>query len=218
MKCCGKEMDENSIIYCDNHLLIINKPAGLLSQPDDKKKYLPNQHDIAVSWLKSQNMGKFLHPAHRLDKLVSGVLVFARTRKALSRINDQVREKTVVRIYEALVEGYVKDDTGILENYLIHRDYFSEVVDKGNNKAKWAQLKYKVLARNENTTRVEITLETGRYHQIRSQMAHISHPIVGDGRYGSTFPRDKILLHCKRIELFHPTTKKQLVFSHKPTF
>jgi 23S rRNA pseudouridine1911/1915/1917 synthase len=211
-------MDENNIIYCDNHLLIINKPAGLLSQPDDKKKYLPNQQEIAISWLKSQNMGKFLHPVHRLDKLVSGVLVFARTRKALSRINAQVREKTVVRMYEALVEGNVKEDTGILENYLIHRDYFSEVADKDNKKAKLAQLKYKVLERKDNNTRVEITLGTGRYHQIRAQMAHITHPIVGDGRYGSVFSCDKILLHCKRIELLHPTTKKQLVFAHTPAF
>lgn len=189
-------------IYCDNHLLVLNKPAGVATQPDF--------HEWARTWVKNEFKkpgNVFLEPIHRLDKAVGGIVVFARTSKALSRLNEALRNKSMRKIYEAQVEGHV-DDEGVLEHYLVHGDFKAFVDPKG----KKATLRYKCLKRDKTTSWVEIELETGRYHQIRAQFSAIGHPVVGDHKYGSQTKQETIALHHKEMTLTHPTTGEKLVF------
>ena len=119
MKCSGKE-DLFEVKYVDNHLLVALKPCGLLTQPNDTDS--PNLEDLVKAWLKKEYQKKgnvFLHPIHRLDKPVSGLVLFARTSKALSRLQKEMREKKIVRIYYALVEGKMQKE-GTLRHFLIH--------------------------------------------------------------------------------------------------
>lgn len=199
------------ILYEDNHLLVVNKPAGILTQPSGTQQ--KNLEDICKKWIKEtyHKPGKvFLEAAHRLDKPVSGIVVFARTSKALSRLNASVRDQEFNKIYCAIVEGFPKQSTGILEHYLIHDDYQSRVVTKGTPQAKLCRLQYRILQNNDKYSLLEIILETGRYHQIRAQLAAWGHPIVGDAKYKSrqTFLPDTIALHHSMLRFPHPTQEK----------
>ena len=162
-------------IYCDNHLLVLEKPAGIATQPDF--------HEAAKGWVKeafSKPGNVFLEPIHRLDRPASGIVVFARTSKALSRLNEAMRQKKMKKFYIAKVEGEVEEE-GVLEHLLIHGDFRAYVDPKG----KIALLRFRRIALTKTHSVVEVELETGRYHQIRAQFAAIGHPIVGDGKYGS---------------------------------
>lgn len=211
-----------AILYEDNHLLVLNKPSGLLTQPSGTDQDSLEQR--AKAWIK-QTYHKpgnvFLEAVHRLDKSVSGVVVFGKTSKAVSRLNEAMRDKNSQKIYLALVEGHPPASEGILENYLIHDDYQAKIVPKNNPQGKTAILKYKILKAFQSTTLLEIELITGRYHQIRVQLAHIGCPIVGDYKYGAKTPFiiDSIALHHQKISLPHPITKKWMAFEAPlPTF
>lgn len=202
------------IIYEDNHLLVVNKPAGLLTQPSGTDQDSLEQQ--AKQYIKEQYQkpgNVFLEAVHRLDKPVSGLVVFARTSKALSRLQAAMRAKKYTKIYTALVEGEIKNAEGVLEHYLIHDDFKATVAAKGNPEAKLARLHYKVLKFDKGNSLLEIELDTGRYHQIRAQLATIGHPIVGDAKYGSKkqFFADTIALHHKSIAFPHPVTGVQLI-------
>ena len=182
--------------------MVLNKPGGVATQPDF--------HERARAWVKAEFKkpgNVFLEPIHRLDKAASGIVVFARTSKALSRLNEALRNQTMRKIYIAEVEGYVEEE-GILEHYLLHGD-FKAIIDPTGKKA---VLRYKCLGKGKATSLVEIELETGRYHQIRAQFAAIGHPIVGDQKYGSKTKSEKIALHHKEMTLTHPTTGERLTF------
>ncbi len=191
------------VLYEDNHLLIVNKPAGLLTQPSGTEQQ--SLESICKQWLK-QKYAKpgnvFLEAAHRLDKPVSGIVVFAKTSKALSRLHTTLRGKEAVKIYWALVDPLPKQPEGTLEHFLEHGDYQARVVPHKTEKAKLARLHYRFIEKNK----LEITLETGRYHQIRAQLSAIGSPIIGDTRYGSSqnLPGGIIALHHRRLEIRHP--------------
>lgn len=200
------------ILYEDNHLLILNKPAGLLTQPsgteqesleEQAKRYIKSQYN------KPGNI--FLHVVHRLDKPVSGIVVLAKTSKALSRLNELLKNQQTQKVYLALVEGEIRQGA-TLEHYLFHDQYQSKVVSKNYPQAKFCRLHYEVLKYNSTQSLLKIILETGRYHQIRAQLAAINHPIIGDKRYGSSllFSSSGIALHHFLFELIHPVTKKVL--------
>ena len=173
------------ILYEDNHLFIVNKPAGLLTQPT--KQEPDSLETRAKQWIKeaAKKPGNvFLHAIHRLDRPVSGIIAFAKTQKALERLNEASREKQTVKHYLALIEGAPKSNVGALEHNLIHDDYRAAVHPAG----KHARLTYKVLEKMPRKCLIEVFLETGRYHQIRAQFAYIGCPILGDTKYGSTNP------------------------------
>jgi 23S rRNA pseudouridine1911/1915/1917 synthase len=196
------------ILFEDNHCLAINKPCGRLSThfdgreetlDRDVKRYLKEKH------AKPGNV--FLGVVHRLDRPVSGVLLFARTSKAASRLAQQFREGTVEKVYWAVVEGSVAQPAGSLEDWL-KKDTDAgrvEVVDPDTEGARQSLLHYHRRAAHGGLTLLEIRPQTGRTHQLRVQLAHHGEPICGDARYGAvrTFPQG-IALHARSLTFLHP--------------
>jgi len=202
------------VLYEDNHLLVVNKPAGLLTQPSGTDQ--DSLESLCKAYLKAkyQKPGQvFLHAIHRLDKPVSGIVVFARTSKALSRLQESMKGKHFKKVYEALVENIPKPLEGSLEHYLIHDEHRAIVAEASNSEAKHARLHYRVKEKRGSQALVEVELETGRYHQIRVQLAAIGCPVVGDTKYGSkhSLPDKTIALHHSLMEIPHPTTGETLV-------
>lgn len=189
-------------IFCDNHLLVLEKPAGIATQPDF--------HENAKIWVKEhfRKPGNvFLEPIHRLDKPVGGLILFARTSKALTRLNEAMRERRIRKFYLAWVEGTI-DEEGTLEHSLRHGNFRAHIDPNG----KKAILHFKRLEVKKNASLVEIELETGRYHQIRAQFAAIGHPILGDQKYGAKERRENIALHHHKFIISHPVSKKEITF------
>lgn len=200
------------VLYCDNHMLAVRKPAGVLAQPD--KTGDVTLLDLAKEYVKERFEKKgnvFLGCVHRLDRPVSGVVLFARTSKAAARLSEQFRLKKVEKIYWAIVEGKCPQ-RGTLEDRLVRAGQRSRVSDEIQGKS--ASLAYKRIATLSGQSAVEVSLHSGRHHQIRVQFAAIGHPIVGDLRYGSKqkFPNRAIALHAHALSVLHPTTKEPLTF------
>jgi 23S rRNA pseudouridine1911/1915/1917 synthase len=208
------------IVYCDNHVLVAVKPAGLLTQPDESGS--PSLEEYVKKWVKEE-YGKpgevFLHCIHRIDRPVSGLVLFARTSKALTRLNELSRLQEIQRFYIAEIEGILPEKLGRLEHYLIHGDHRAHVAKATDKDAKQARLTFEVLHYIQHTTLVKIELETGRYHQIRAQFSAIGHPIVGDKKYKSqTGDGKSIHLHCAQLFFNHPVTKELLRFESPAPF
>lgn len=197
------------ILYEDNHLFVVNKPAGLLTQPTENES--DSLEAQGKAWIKgkTQKPGNvYLHAVHRLDRPVSGIVVFAKTSKALSRLNASIRNQKTKKIYLAWVEGIPNPLAGTLEHRLIHDNFCAKVDPKG----KPAKLSYRVIKQEKDRSLVEIELLTGRYHQIRAQFAAMGCPIVGDAKYGSRldFEKGRIALHHSKLMIEHPTSKEML--------
>jgi len=203
-------LDNANVIYSDNHLLVVDKPAEMATQPD--------LTELAKAWVKKKYHkpgNVFLHAVHRLDKSVSGLVLFARTSKALSRLQQMMRDRKIVKIYHALVEGELPAEQGRLVHHLIHGSFRAEVSKEG----KESILEFRVLKREKGVTLIEIDLLTGRYHQIRAQLSAIGCCVIGDTKYGSKRPWKKgIALHHSEIKFEHPVTKELLGFKRKPNF
>ena len=198
----------DNVVYCDNHILVANKPHGMLTQPDETGA--SSLEAELKAWVKKEFRKEgnvFLHAVHRLDKPVGGLVLFARTSKALSRLNEQVREQKIKRVYASDVEGVLQQQQGVLEHYLIHGDHAAQVVAKNHKDAKLARLSYRIQKQEAHSTHVLIELETGRYHQIRAQFAAIGHPIVGDTRYGAA-SAPTLHLRCVSLSFTHPVTQE----------
>jgi 23S rRNA pseudouridine1911/1915/1917 synthase len=206
------------VLYEDNHLLVVNKPAGILTQPSGTDQ--DSLHDQAKLWIK-QKYNKpgnvFLEPIHRIDRPVSGIVVFARTSKALSRLNEAIREHKTEKWYLALVEGVPNQSEASLENYLFHDDFHARVVGKTYPGAKLAKLAYKIVEKRGSAALLEVNLETGRYHQIRAQLSNMGHPIVFDEKYGARSGRrgKTIALHHHKMAFPHPVTQELITIQAK---
>ena len=201
---------EPLILHADNHLLAVNKPAGLLTQ--DSGTGLRNMEDWAREWVrvdKNKEGNVFLNAVHRIDKAVSGVVLFARTSKALSRLNEDIRNRDCKKTYHALVEGVPEPPTAELIHWLAHEPHRAEVCRERTQGAQRAVLRYRTLRQLGSLSLLEIDLETGRYHQIRAQLAAIGYPIAGDGKYGAKpVPGEAgIALHHRQLQVTHPTTR-----------
>lgn len=203
------------VIYVDNHLLIVNKPPGLLTQPTADS--LDSLEERAKKWIKKRYEkpgAVFLHAVHRIDKSVSGVVLFARTSKALTRLNASLRNKDSTKTYLAIIEGKPRATEGALEHYLIHDNFRALIIESSHPEAKKAKLYFRCLNhflyKEKTVSLVEIQLETGRYHQIRAQFSSIGCPIVGDHKYGSQLPffDEAIALHHLRLSIPHPITSE----------
>jgi 23S rRNA pseudouridine1911/1915/1917 synthase len=217
-----KQLDKENYLnvqYLDNHILVVLKESNLLTQADKNNKV--SLEVKAKKWIKDKYNKKdnvFLHPIHRLDKEVAGLVLFARTSKALSRLNEQMRENKIIRKYIAEIEGHLQEQTKELKDYLVHLSHRAKVVKKDEKKSKLAHLSYKVLKEKKDSSIIEIELFTGRYHQIRVQMSNLGHPIVGDRKYNSQKELKKINLQCCYLEFFHPIKNEKIKIEIKPFF
>lgn len=200
-----------NIIYEDNHLIVVEKPINIPTQEDntkDKDLLTILKEYIKEKYNKPGNV--YLGLVHRLDRPVGGIMVFARTSKAASRLSEQVRNKTFKKTYNAVAIGNI-EDTGKLKDYLL-KDEKRNIV-KVDEKGKEAILNFKKLNFKDNMSLVEINLETGRSHQIRVQMSHHGYPLFGDQKYNKTAKvGEQIALFAKKIEFVHPTTNELLTF------
>ncbi len=208
-------MNELKIFYEDNHIIVVEKQANILSQKDATndidmlsivKKYIKDKYH------KPGNV--YLGLVHRLDRPVGGLMVFAKTSKAASRLSEQIRTHTFKKTYLAVVRGKMKNLEGHFEDYLKKTENGNTVISTKEN-GKLAQLSYKVLDYNKenNQTLVEINLKTGRHHQIRVQFASRGYPLCGDQRYGET-DYTQIALYAYKIEFLHPISKQKLIFKN----
>lgn len=202
---------EPEIIYCDNHLLVLNKPAGLLTQPNQTAS--DSLEAFGKCYLKerfNKPGNVFLEAVHRLDRPVSGIVLFARTSKALSRLNEAQRQGHFLKEYLALAEGNLSSGEWI--DYLRH-DSNRAVADPNGKRCR---LTFNSLQQKDRCTLVKIVLETGRYHQIRAQFALRGHPLVGDKKYGSSISTEMLFLHHCTLGFSHPVTGEHLKFSALP--
>lgn len=204
-----------NILYEDNHIIIINKVSGQLVQPDKNKN--ESLEDEIKEYIKNRDKkpgNVFLGVIHRIDRPVSGVVLFAKTRKALARLNQMQQNKQIKKLYWAITANIPEKLNSTLEHYLVRNEAknFSFVRKKNSKNAKLAVLNYTILAQSDFYFLWQIELVTGRHHQIRCQLAHIQCPIKGDVKYG--FPKanaDKsISLHARNISFIHPV-KNQLI-------
>ena len=204
-----------TVVYEDNHLIIVNKRPSEIVQGDKTgdeplsdtlKRYLKEKY------AKPGNV--FLWVTHRLDRPVSGLVVFAKTSKALSRLNEMFRAGEVKKTYWAIVKNCPPQEEGELVHYLVRneRQNKSYAYDKEVKGAKKAVLHYRLIGRSDNYYLLEVDLKTGRHHQIRCQLAKMGCPIKGDLKYG--FPRSNpdgsICLHARCVRFVHPVSKEQV--------
>ena len=203
------------VLFEDNHIIIVNKRSGDITQGDktgDKPLSDVVKEYVKVKYNKAGNV--FLGVVHRLDRPTSGVIIFARTSKALERLNKMLRDKTIRKTYWAIVKGTPKKEKDTLINFLKKnpKNNKSSVYSKEITDSKKAILHYNVIKKLDNYSLIEIDLETGRHHQIRAQLSFIGFPIKGDLKYG--FNRSNkdgsIHLHARKIVFTHPVSKEEI--------
>jgi len=202
-----------AILYEDNHLLIVNKPAGMLVQADLSGD--ASLEDLAKQYLKvhyDKAGNAFLGVPHRLDRPVSGIVIFAKTSKALVRLNRMFQRGEVHKTYWAIVQTCPSQHADILTHHLVRNEQQNKsfAFDSPVPHSKEARLRYKVIANSKKYFLVEIELLTGRHHQIRCQLSKIGCPIKGDIKYGfaRTNPSGSISLHAHSVDFVHPVGGK----------
>ena len=209
-----------NILFEDNHLIIVNKNPGELTQGDitgdetlgDKiKAYLKKKYN------KPGNV--YLGIAHRLDRPTSGVIIFTKTSKALTRLNELFKKNEIKKTYWAIVKTMENKAPKKLENLLIknQKKNKSYVTKNSNKYAKKAVLTYKIILELKNYSLLKINLETGRHHQIRTQLSHIGFPVKGDLKYGYSRSNNdgSIHLHSRKVQFIHPVSKKNIEITAK---
>ena len=208
------------VIYEDNHIIIVNKKSGEIVQ-GDKTGDRPLS-DIVKAYIKEKYDkpgAVFLGVVHRLDRPVSGLVIFARTSKALSRLNKMFAEGEVHKTYWAIVKNTPRNSEGTLEHWLMRNEKQNKsyAYDSEKPNTKKAILKYRTLSQSDNYTLLEVNLMTGRHHQIRCQLAAMGCPIKGDLKYGAprSNPDGSISLMSRRIEFVHPVSK-ETIFAEAP--
>ena len=202
-----------TVVYEDNHIIVVNKTASEIVQADKTgdtplsetvKQYLKEKYQ------KPGNV--FLGVTHRLDRPVSGLVIFAKTSKALTRLNEMFRAGVVKKTYWAVVKNAPKESEGELVHFLVRNEKQNKsyAYDKEVPNSKKAVLDYRLIGRSENYYLLEVDLKTGRHHQIRCQLAKMGCPIKGDLKYGSprSNPDGSICLHARRVRFVHPVSKE----------
>ena len=202
-----------TVVYEDNHIIVVNKTASEIVQGDksgDTPLSETVKEYIKVKYNKPGNV--FLGVTHRLDRPVSGLVVFAKTGKALSRLNDMFRLGEVKKTYWAIVKERPKELEGELVHWMVRNEKQNKsyAYDKEKPNSKKAILRYKLIGHSQNYHLLEVDLQTGRHHQIRCQLAKMGCPIKGDLKYGSprSNPDGSICLHARRVTFVHPVSKE----------
>lgn len=206
-----------NVIYEDNHIILVCKASSEIVQGDKTgdrplseniKQYIKDKYN------KPGNV--FLGVTHRLDRPVSGLVLFARTSKALSRLNEMFKNKDIKKTYWAIVKNRPPALSGELTHWLVRNEKQNKsyAYDKEVKNSKKAILDYKIIGQSERYFLLEINLQTGRHHQIRCQLAKMGCPIKGDLKYGAerSNPDGSICLHARKIEFVHPVSKEYLSF------
>ncbi len=203
------------ILYEDNHLIAVNKTNHDLVQKDSTGDMALDDKIRSYIKEKYKKPGNvYLGVTHRIDRPVSGVVLFARTSKALARMNDMFRVGEIYKSYWAIIKNKPEKNEDHLVHYMVKNEQQNKsyCYEKEVKNSKKAELKYRLIASADHYHLLEIELMTGRHHQIRSQLAHIGSPIKGDLKYG--FPRSNpdggISLHARKVSFIHPVTKKQV--------
>jgi 23S rRNA pseudouridine1911/1915/1917 synthase len=209
------ESIESRVLYEDNHLIIINKNVSEIVQADKTED--PSLEELVKQYLKikyNKPFDVFLGVIHRLDRPVSGIVIFAKTSKALVRMNELFKERKIIKVYWALVKNKPKVEAESLTHYLkrnekLNKTFVSETPKKDYQEAR---LSYKFINSSTHLHCLEIKLHTGRHHQIRAQLSYIGSPIRGDVKYGDKRSNDdsSINLHARKIEFIHPVSKINL--------
>ncbi len=204
-----------TVVYEDNHIIVVNKTASEIVQ-GDKTGDTPLSETVKLylkeKYAKPGNV--FIGVTHRLDRPVSGLVVFAKTSKALSRLNEMFRIGEVKKTYWAIVKNCPPQTEGELVHYLVRNEKQNKsyAYDKEVKNSKKAILHYRLIGHSENYYLLEVDLKTGRHHQIRCQLAKMGCPIKGDLKYG--FPRSNpdgsICLHARRVRFVHPVSKQEI--------
>jgi len=206
------------VLFEDHHLIAVNKPAGVMTQAPAGVPSLEADVKAYIKERYAKPAGVYLGIPHRLDRPVSGVIVFCRNTKAAQRVAEQFQQHKVTKVYWGLVEGNVADDAGEWRDFIrkVGDEARAEVVPPDAEGAKEAITAYRVLRREADSTLLELTPRTGRMHQLRVQAGARGHPVMGDVLYGSTrpfgpaaeLPRDRVIaLHARRLVFEHPFRK-----------
>lgn len=214
-------MNNLKIIYEDNHIIVVEKIPNIPSQGDKTgdidmleiiKKYIKEKYN------KPGNV--YLGLVHRLDRPVGGVMVFAKTSKAASRLSEEVRSRQLKKEYLVVVDGKFEKNKDILEDYLLKNQQknISKVVKEGTKNSKIAKLNYETLKYNSeiDLSVLKVLLHTGRHHQIRVQLSSRGHSIYGDQKYGTRGRGKQIALWAYKLTIIHPITKKEMTFTSIP--
>lgn len=204
-----------TVVYEDNHIIVVNKTSSEIVQ-GDKTGDVPLSETVK-EYLKEkyQKPGNvFIGVTHRLDRPVSGLVVFAKTSKALARLNEMFRKGEVKKTYWAVVKNCPKETEGDLIHYLVRNEKQNKsyAYDKEVKDSKKAELHYKLIGHSQNYFLLEVDLKTGRHHQIRCQLAKMGCAIKGDLKYGSprSNPDGSICLHARRVSFVHPVSKERI--------
>ncbi len=204
------------VVYEDNHIIIVNKAPGEIVQ-GDKTGDTPLSEYVKLYIKEKYNKpgNVFCGVVHRIDRPVSGLVIFARTSKALERLNRMLRENKIHKMYHALVEGKMEKKEDTLEHWLISDGRINKtfVTKPDTPDARLSKLAYKVIKEYDRYTLLEVNLITGRKHQIRAQFSAIGHPIKGDLKYGArrSNPDGSISLQAHKIEFTHPVSKEPIM-------
>lgn len=202
-------MNKLDILFEDNYMLVVNKPGGLMVEDDRYKN--PSLFSLVENYLQQITKREvFLANVHRLDRPASGILVFAKKRSSLKNLAEQFQEKKVKKTYLAITNKSSCEKEGRLENFLFKdlKNRKAVIFDKEVKDSQPVKLEYKINVEVQDKLLWEINLITGKYHQIRAQLAHIGCPIIGDRKYGSQeeYQKEKICLHAWKLEINHPVT------------
>lgn len=204
-----------TVVYEDNHIIVVNKTSSEIVQ-GDKTGDIPLSETVKQYLKEKYNKpgNVFIGVTHRLDRPVSGLVVFAKTSKALPRLNDMFRNGEVKKTYWAIVKECPKETEGELIHYLVRNEKQNKsyAYDEEVKNSKKAILHYKLIGHSQNYYLLEVDLKTGRHHQIRCQLAKIGCPIKGDLKYGSprSNPDGSICLHARTVKFIHPVSKEQI--------
>lgn len=214
-------MEDLKVIFEDNHIMVVEKKPNIPSQGDKTNDI--DMLTIIKAYLKEKyhKPGEvYLGLIHRLDRPVGGVMVFAKTSKAASRLSEQVRQKTLKKQYLTIVDGKMESNCAVLQDYLLknERNNLSKVVSPDTKNAKLAKLDYEVIKYDEelNLSVLKINLHTGRHHQIRVQLASRNHSIYADQKYGTRGRGKQICLWAYSLTIQHPITKESMTFYDMP--
>jgi len=215
------KFQSSDILFEDNHLIIVNKQCGVLVQGDKTgdtpllelvKEYIKNKYD------KTGNV--FLGLVNRIDRPVSGIVIFARTSKALSRMNDKLKKRQIRKLYWLFISNKFKSKEGKIEGWFkknkkINKSFFSE---EEINNSKHGSLNYKIIEKLKKYLKIEVDLKTGRHHQIRCSFSEIGFPILGDIKYGSKRSNKGggIYLHSREVNFIHPVSKEEVIIKAEP--
>ncbi len=201
------------IIYEDNILLVCNKPAGLMVEPD--RNNFPNLLQQVKNYLKEKSGEKlpYAQHLHRLDRPVSGIVLFTKDKSHLRNLSEQFAQREVSKYYQALTDKCPEQNQGLLEHWHRKEKKKAQLVDEGTPFAEKIKLEYSVKPFG-NYFLWDIQLHTGKFHQIRAQLASIGCPVLGDALYGSTqtYSANKIALHAAKLIIKHPLTHNETVF------